>query len=430
MAVTKRITIDQLRPGMFVVGMDQPWYKTPFLFHKRLVADADEIGLLRRHGIHEVLIDTTKGIDLEERALHTQPAMRAADDQHTPPNGVVKDPQNTEGENQVRAELELSRAKATAARVAYGEAMKAVERVVDDLENGHVEALPRLKKVVGDVVGRILDHPLSMLTQFCVQKMQQFDRTLTSHAMDVCVLSLLVAHEFGCTDTDREEIGIGALLHDVGYLRLPRNLYRKARELNVHERSLMQQHPQLAETVCGQAGALPERVRRIIIEHHERLDGSGFPQGLSGQALLWPSQIVGIVDTYDGMVSYRTERPPLLPNDAIRQLFVLGEKGRFDKALVEVTIKALGVYPVGSLIRLNTGERAIVVGVHADQRMKPVVKIITDPQGERYGDPLRVDLSRPDPQQPVRAILRALDPNQEHVNVAMYFEPACEGTPR
>jgi HD-GYP domain-containing protein (c-di-GMP phosphodiesterase class II) len=419
MAGTKRISIAALKPGMFVVGMDQPWYKTPFLFHKRLVGSDDEINLLRRHGIQEVLIDPGKGLDLEEPAVNPPAA---------PPPG---DP--PKAQTLAHSEAELARARAKAARATYGEAMKALERVLDELENGNPAGVANLKKVVADVLRRIMDHPLSMLTQFCVQKMQEFDRTLASHATDVCVLSLIVAQELSAVSIDHEELGIGALLHDIGYLRLPRNLYRKSRELTGHERSLMQQHPQLASAALPAGpseNAVPETIRRIIAEHHESLDGSGFPQGLSGAALSMGGQLVGLVDTYDGLVSWRTDRPPLLPHDAIRQLFILGEKGRFDKSLVEMTIKALGVYPVGSLLKLNTGERAIVVGIHSEHRLKPTVKIITSPLGQPYEKPLIVDLANPGSDQPARTILRALDPRQEQVKTAQYFDPACEGTPR
>ncbi|WP_447603129.1 HD-GYP domain-containing protein [Nitrospira sp. Nam80] len=418
MAGTKRIGIGSLKPGMFVVGMDQPWYKTPFLFHKRLVDSDDDITLLRRHGIHEVLIDTTKGLDLDEPAA-TLPCVPAPTE---PPKKEAAAP----------SESERARQKAKAARAAYGETMKALDRVLDEFEAGNPAAMSSLKKAVATVLARIMDHPQSMLTQFCIQKMQEFDRTLASHALDVGVLSMIIGHEMQYGPKDQEDLGIGAMLHDVGYLRLPRNLYRKGRELSTHENSLMQQHPQLAITAITQAmaGSVSETTRRIIVEHHERLDGSGFPQGLRGDAVLGFSQLVGLVDTYDGMVSWRTEQAPMLPHDAIRQLFVLGEKGRFDKALVEVTIKALGVYPIGSLIRLNTGERAIVVGIHPEHRMKPTVKIVTGPQGEPYGEPLTVDLAIAEPGRPVRTILRALDPRHEGVRVSDYFDTACEGTPR
>jgi hypothetical protein len=135
-------------------------------------------------------------------------------------------------------------------------------------------------------------------------------------------------------------------------------------------------------------------------------------------------QIVGLVDTYDGMVTSRNGKPALLPHDAIRQLFVLGEKGRFDKAVVEVAIKALGVYPIGSLIKLNTGESALVTGLNHEHRLKPKIRIITDAKGQIFSESIGLDLSAECGSQPARTILRALDPKTEQVNVAAYLEPA------
>jgi len=195
--------------------------------------------------------------------------------------------------------------------------------------------------------------------------------------------------------------------------------------LSPQENSLMKQHPQLSIAVMAEAGDVPDLTRQIISQHHEHENGSGYPNKLNGAAVSPLAQIVGLVDTYDGMVSFRNGRPPLLPHDAIRQLFVLGEKGRFDKALIEVAIKALGVYPIGSLIKLNTGESAVVVGLNHEHRLKPRIRIITDQKGQACIEPIDVDLSTQNGQQPQRTILRALDPKQEHVNVPAYLEAAA-----
>jgi hypothetical protein len=163
-------------------------------------------------------------------------------------------------------------------------------------------------------------------------------------------------------------------------------------------------------------------VKRIVAEHHERADGSGFPAGQKGDTISQLAKIVGIVDWYDGMVSRRGGRPAMLLHDAIRQLFLAGERGQFEKALVEIVIRSIGVYPVGSLVRLNTGEQAIVVGVNPDQRLKPLVKITGGAQGESYTNPVQVDLADQTQDRSVRTVLRVLDPVQERVNVAMYLD--------
>jgi putative nucleotidyltransferase with HDIG domain len=415
MASTKRISIDQLKPGMFVVAMDQPWYRTPFLFHKRLIADQDDILQMRRAGIQEVTIDTDQGIDIPAAAAAGHDARPTEEPAGSSEAGSTDEPTATAPDAQkIMAE----------ARTTYREATAAMERIFAELDAGHAPNLVSVRSVVARVVDQILLHQESMLMQFCLQKMRRFDRSLASHGIDVCVLSLIVANEQGLQESDRELLGMGAMLHDIGYTRLPRNLYRKSGILLPQEKALMQQHPQLGLTVMAESADVPELVRHIIAEHHEHFNGSGYPNKLTGASLSPLVQIVGLVDTYDGMVTSRNGKPALLPHDAIRQLFVLGEKGRFDKAVVEVAIKALGVYPIGSLIKLNTGESALVTGLNHEHRLKPKIRIITDAKGQIFSESIGLDLSAECGSQPARTILRALDPKTEQVNVAAYLEPA------
>lgn len=417
MASTKCISIDQLKPGMFVVGMDQPWYRTPFLFHKRLISNPDDIAQLKQHGIQEVTIDLERGLDLQKG---TEAATEVAQENsespavELPPDATEAGADTTDSHHQ----------QAAAAKAAYREGAQAMERIFRELDAGQPPRIVTLKHIVSGMLNRILAHPEAMMTQFCLEKMKRFDRTLASHGMDVCILALIIGVEYGCEEADRETLGMGALLHDIGYVRLPRNLYRKSTALTDHEKTLMQQHPQLAATVLEQTEQLSEAVNRIIAQHHECHDGSGFPNKLKHEAISTLAQLVGLVDTYDGMVGIRHGRPPLLPHDAIRQLFVLGEKGRYDKALVEVAIKALGVYPIGSLLKLSTGECAVVVGLNHEARLKPKIRIISDPKGDMHKDPIEVDLTTANSNDPARTILRALDPGQEHVDLPTYFEPA------
>jgi HD-GYP domain-containing protein (c-di-GMP phosphodiesterase class II) len=178
----------------------------------------------------------------------------------------------------------------------------------------------------------------------------------------------------------------------------------------------------LGVTLLSQRGDMPDGVLRIVAEHHERGDGSGYPTGAKREAISQLAKIVGLVDLYDGMVSRRSGRVALLPHDAVRRLFLLGECGQFEKVLVETVIRSVGVYPVGSLVRLNTGEQAVVVGINPSQRLKPLVKIVGGPQGESYATPLPVDLAAQTQGRVVRSVLRVLDPVQERVNIAMYLD--------
>ena len=525
----KTITIDQLRPGMFMVEMDLPWHRTPFLFHKRLIRHQEDIDLLRRHGIKEVKIDPRRGFDVEPIPLgDTPPSSSAQDVAATPqpslevqPTSLAEAPQpaysaerttaqrqplvtqenvpqspnaqepaavlttgskGASSEKVVRPDSVEKHANplqpsitqepavpsqpshavkpasseefpqpaysaertaaqrqppvtqeqapspsnaqmhAAAAHATYTEATCSMERMFEELEAGIVPRPDTLRMVVTNVLSRVLNDSAAMLSLLSLQKMKRFDRTLASHALDVCTLSLIVAHAYGVAEGELEALGAGALLHDIGYIRLPRNLYRKSQDLTEQEHILMQQHPVLGLAILREAKEDREVVVRIVAEHHECSNGSGFPHKLQGDSLSVLSQLVGLVDAYDGMVSRRGGRPAMLPHDAIRQMFRLGDTGQYAKDLIQAMIGSLGVYPIGSLVLLNTAEQAVVVGMNHTQRLKPVVKVITGPQGGSYLTPIRVDLGAQATGASVRTITKVLDPVHERVNVAMFLD--------
>ncbi|NOT22107.1 MAG: DUF3391 domain-containing protein [Nitrospiraceae bacterium] len=523
----KTVTIDQLKPGMFIVEMDQPWYRTPFLLHKRLIRDTKDIDLLRQCGIRELKIDPRRGLDvaptrsrgtppppasqeqpaaipqpddaglptpsrnsphltagMEMRPPRPQPAgvqqqlaPKGQEDTVTPRTSQATLPPLPEKSLQPASDKEMSTAQpqppdsqqgpprppnteetavasqsgeaaqavssdkppqpadsrdlsttlktqeqATAAQETYNEAIGSMERMFEGLEAGIVPRPDTLRTVVGNVLSRVLDNPSSMLSLLTLQKMKRFDRTLASHALDVCTLSLIVAHNYGVTEEDLDALGAGALLHDIGYTRLPRNLYRRSHDLTEQERATMRQHPALGEAVLREAKEDRDAVIRIVVEHHEYSNGGGFPHNLKGDSTSILAQLVGLVDLYDGMISRRGGRPAMLQHDAIRQLFRLGDSGQYPKDLIQSMIGSLGVYPIGSLVLMNTGEQAVVVGMNPLQRLKPVVKVIMGPQGGSYLTPIRVDLGAQAAGTQARTITKVLDPQLERVNVAMFLD--------
>ncbi|MCS6296522.1 MAG: DUF3391 domain-containing protein [Nitrospira sp.] len=415
MASTKHIPIDQLTVGMFIAGLDQPWYRTPFLLHKWLVSNPDDIVQLKRHGIQIVTIDTDRGLDVGAAPVAAPEA----------PSPLPEPPPASSEILEAATNGHASHAAAAAAT--YREAMEAVERVFTDLEAGQPPKITALKPVVSRLLKQIVEHPEAMMIQFCLDKMRRFDGTLANHGMDVCVLTLILAVENSCTEDEMEALGLGALLHDIGFVRLPRNLYRKTSPLTEQEQVLMRQHPQLAATVLSKIDLLPEAVSHIIAQHHEFQDGSGYPKLVKPGGLSPLAQLMALADTYDDLVTSRYGRAPLLPHDAIRQLFVLGAKGRYDKNLVEVAIKMLGVYPLGSLIKLNTNECAVVIGLNHEDRLRPRIRIIRGPDGEIQNPPVESDLQNQATDQPARTILRALDPRQEQIDLPQYLDVAVGG---
>ncbi len=410
---TRRIAIEQLIPGMFIIEMDVPWYRTPFLSHKRLIKDQQTIQLMKQHGIRMVTIDTSKGSDLpSESSTNTQPAAS----RHSTNPDVLAPPEHK------TPHASAAKSDDHSATMIYAQAQEAVERIFGDLEQGIPPSPEATKAIVSDVLRQILSDRAAMATQVAIHKIKQFDRSLTAHALDTCILSLIVAIESGLDQSTQEQVGMGALLHDAGYVRLPRNLVRKREECSGQDKTLLEQHCKLGVALLSEHPDMHEDVLRIVREHHERADGSGFPAGLGTDQISHLAQIIGIVDVYDSMVSRRGTRPAMIPHDAVRQLFLAAEQGQFAKSLVEIMIRSIGVYPVGSLIQLNTGEQAVVVGVNPQQRLKPLVKIMTDPHGGSYATPIEVDLAVPSPTHTVRTVLRVLDPVKERVNIGIHLD--------
>lgn len=401
----KHISIDDLTPGMYVVGVDVPWYRTPFLSHKRLIEDTTVIDTMRRCGIRTVTIDPRKGKDVAGK-----PSIDGNDGQ---------DEKDAAASDSIGA---TSLDQADSASAFYIAAEEAIERMFDQLMQGGPPPSAVAKAAVAKIMRWILNDREAMMTQLAVRKIKRFDHSLTAHALDTCILSLAVSVEYGLDQDTQTLLGTGALLHDAGYLRLPRNLVRNRHECTGQERALLEQHPRLGITVLAECDDVHDEVKRIVAEHHERMDGSGFPEGRRGLDISRLAQIVGIVDWYDGMVSRRGGRPAMLPNDAVRRLFLSGKEGRFEAALIETTVRIVGVYPIGSLVLLNTGEQAIVVGLNPEARLKPKVLIIKGPRGEAYLKPHPVDLAAPSGGEAVPVIARALDPAHEFVNIALYLD--------
>jgi HD-GYP domain-containing protein (c-di-GMP phosphodiesterase class II) len=403
----KHISIDQLTPGMFIVGVDVPWYRSPFLSHTRLIENDEIIQTMKQCGIRTVTIDISRGADIRTDAKEEQPAKTKTDSQEAIPEETAANP---------------AQPNPGSVQTLYREARETVERIFDHLEQGVPPSPTTTKAVVSSMLTRVLDDRTAVMTHFAFQKFKQFDSSLAAHALDICILSLIVAVESGLDETAQTLLGTGALLHDAGYARVPRNLVRRRAACNEHERLLLQQHPALGTALLTETAGFDEAVTRIVAEHHERDDGSGFPAGLKHDDISMLAMIVGIVDWYDGMVSRRSGRTAMLPYTAIHRLFLAGQQGLVKKPLVESVIRSVGIYPIGSLVLLSTGEHAVVVGTNPGERLKPLVKIIAGPHGESYVTPRLADLAVQTRDRETRSVLRGLDPIQERVNIAMYLD--------
>jgi len=439
----QHISLDQLKPGMFLVGMDQSWWNTPFLLHHRYIKNETEIHRLRQAGVRGVVIDTSKGLGLEESPsiestnlsplAGQEPADFSNSDQkelnqeELPPNEArdmngaptpldmmeCSDPESPASD---RATINPSE---QAQRVRES-AVRAVEQVFEGVRSGQPLNNPLLEKTAQGLVQHVLNDAPALPQLILIQNLLMVEKNLYTHVVDVCALSVVLGIEMGWTEQDLRAVAMGSLLHDIGYARLPNNLVRNRKHATESDWVLLTKHSEVGHSVINANTDLSSDVKTIVVEHHERLDGSGTPHGLQGDQISPLSQVVALVDQFDKVTS-NWGMGPLRPAALVlRELYQEAQEGRFLLRPIERLIHCLGVYPVGSLVELSTGEWGIVVMTNSANLLKPKIKLIVRSDRAPYPVPLVVDLANPDPDDPHRSIRSLLDAQQEQIHIEKY----------
>jgi HD-GYP domain-containing protein (c-di-GMP phosphodiesterase class II) len=364
---------EQLTTGIYVSRLDRPWTDTPFLFQGFVVDNDEDLQTLQRL-CKVVYVEVTREEEaaLRARARRIPPAMPAAPDLLA---ALSKDAaaflDRVPSKDSVPFKNELSVAEAT-----YKEARRAVGEVFDHLRKGGGLDMPQLETVVGPMVDSVFRNRDAL---GWLSRMKSKDDYLYGHSLAVSVWALAFGRHLGLDKDTLKTIGTGAMLLDIGKTRLPTELLRKAGAPNPHEWQLIRAHVEQGIALLKTSPGVDMQVLSMVATHHERMDGSGYPQALKGDAIPLVGRIAGIVDTYDAMISERSYAKPKSTYDAVRELKALGGSA-FAPELVELFIQAVGVFPTGTLVELNTGEVGVVIAQNRFRRLRPEVMLVLDAQ--------------------------------------------------
>ena len=422
----KRIPTDKLRPGMFLVSIEESWWKSPFFRHKRLIKNQQEIDLLKQSGILEVFIDTSRGLDIDDGEEHDPKSIAPTEASvFTQEAAAEAQAGRIQIQDRLGEEASSQPQESTpqeAAHLVREEAILAVESIFEGVKTGIPINQPLLRNTVNKVLEQVLTQGDALAEAVLLQNIKNYDKGLYAHVVDVAALSALVGVQLELDRDLLEWMILGALLHDVGLIRLPRNLVHKKGNLPVDEEKLFRKHPEIGWTMLRESQNIPEESGRIVMEHHERQDGSGYPNGLREDSISVLSGLVGMIDQFDELVTSWGSGTPIPSAMAIRSLFHEAKAGKLSQGPVEAMIKCLGVYPVGSLVQLATAERAIVLKGNSTDRLKPLVRIVTDSLGKPSPSPLVVDLAEAGSETQERAIISVLDPSKYKLDVSCILE--------
>jgi putative nucleotidyltransferase with HDIG domain len=418
----KRIPIGALKVGMYVAGLDRSWVSTPFFRHRFSIKTESQVLRIRQSGAREITIDTRKGIDVDPDVVATM-----APDQHEThePAPVA------ESEVAVSALEEAGTGSGHSlanefveARQARQDMLNAVRavfawvRTEERIDRGQV--LETTEKLIGNV----LKHHDAFLALI---RTREFHPELLEHALNVSTLAVILGQALELSPAQLQRLAMGALLHDIGLLRVPANVLKKQGGLTATERTLYERHPSLGTAILEKTGGFDDDVLTAVQEHHATLDGSGYPAEVSPQATSRTSRIVMVADVYDELLSGQQDGHLMTPADALARMYREAQRHRYDQELVSVLISQIGVYPLFGLVELDSGERAIVVRVIPGQLLEPVLLVVTASDRMPLAEPRVLDLAVHEGGEPVRKITRLLDAKREGVQIEDLLAKA-EGT--
>jgi HD-GYP domain-containing protein (c-di-GMP phosphodiesterase class II) len=253
-----------------------------------------------------------------------------------------------------------------------------------------------------DSIGKTFREPLSMMiddigrnpnAMLMLTDISVTDLYLFQHSLNVGIYSIMLGLSLGFSREQLTVLGLGALLHDIGKTKLPLQILQKPGKLNDGEYELMKKHTEFGYRLLKDEPNIPLISAHCALQHHERLDGSGYPNKLRGDEIHEYAKWLGIVDSYDAMTSNRVYREAMLPHQALEVLFA-GAGTLFDKDQVEHFRNRIAIYPIGSVVKLSTGETGVVVDVNSHSPQRPVVRILEDEHGQELKEPQEVDLSK------------------------------------
>jgi putative nucleotidyltransferase with HDIG domain len=303
------------------------------------------------------------------------------------------------------------------ARQVYSDAKNTVSSIMSEARMGKV---PRADKAIGVVRGMqeiILADPNALLG---LTMLSDYDNYTFNHSVNVGVLSSTLSTAIGFEEQITAQIGLAALLHDIGKTNTPIEIINKPGKLSPEEWAAIKQHPTDGAKIISQMKGVGEVAAKIVLEHHAKYDLTGYPSFNKGYVLNRGSLVVAIADTYDSMTTLRPYQKRFDPKEAIAIMLKMKGTAFFPEYL-ETFIKILGIYPVGTLVRLDSGEIGLVNGVSQDFPDRPKLKVIFDSLGSNLGDNyFEIDLANQEPNAPEKTIIATLDPMSKNIDLAQY----------
>lgn len=258
------------------------------------------------------------------------------------------------------------------------------------IQTGNTVENDKIRKTVSEVVKEILKNKEVLIHLAEIRSVK--DHTF-NHSVSVCALSIKCGLSIGYNHERLKELGTGALLHDIGKSLLPRNIVTETAQFSQEELIVMRQHPELGYKIIKKSPGIGQVPADIALQHHERIDGAGYPQGLRGKNIIQQARIVAIADVYDALSTDRPYRDRLEPYHVV-EIIESGRGSQFDDEIAAEFIRNIALFPKGSVVTLNTGAKGVVIDIKRSFPTRPTVRLLYDENGKQLENVVEVDLTK------------------------------------
>lgn len=396
----KKVSVDDLVPGMEIVQLSADvWQQLPYLYTKPGVIKSDaDVARIKGGGYLHAFIN----VDSDPEGLTDEETLEKLMQQRelTP----RRKPKKPFSKTIVRA------------REAYSQAIDQTKRIINDVKMGRQVDYQTSAEALEGVIESAVQNADTII---CLSKLSKYDSYTYSHSINVAAIAVVFGEYLGLPRKDLQLLGVAGMLHDIGKTAIPSRIINKRARLTGREFDEIKRHPFYGHKILERNGSIPQKVCRAVMEHHEKFNGSGYPNALTEGNISVFGRILSLADVYDALTSDRSYKNAILPNKALAIMYGMRDQD-FSAREVQLFIKCLGIFPSGSLVKLNSGNYGVVFESNPEKPLLPKIKIILDEDLSPIPAKL-VDLAVPDNGSGEIRIEDCADPSQYKINLKPYF---------